>query len=193
MRFCLRNTALLVLFTFTSFVDSYARNHVVTIRGGEVHLRGALAEGGCEVSTESREMQIDMGQYRTDSFDGVGSLSTPAIPFSIHLTDCNPSLANEVGISFYGMTDQKEPDVFLVTSCDASQAAISGGEGSSGLGLVLYDKAGHQLIPDTLTDLTAPVQAREVVMNYIARYRVTSRETLPGTLCSEVWFRLEYP
>lgn len=169
------------------------RNHVVTIKGGEVHLRGELAEGSCVVAAESQDMQIDMGQYRNDSFHGVGSLSPVRIPFNIHLTDCNPSLAGEVGIGFYGMTDPKETDVFLVSNGDVVPTGVSGGRGYSGLGLVLSDEAGQQIIPDQISGTQFPVNGREVMMKYTARYRATSRETWPGALRSEVWFRLVYP
>ncbi|MVT06071.1 fimbrial protein FimI [Enterobacter sp. 10-1] len=170
-----------------------ARNHVVTVRGGEVHLRGALAEGSCVVSAESRDMQVSMGQYRNDTFHGVGSLSPVRVPFAIHLTDCNPSLVSDVGVSFYGMTDPKEADVFLVTSGDGAPTGVSGGEGYSGLGLMLSDESGRQVIPDQGTGTTVSVNASEVIMNYVARYRATSREVWPGALHSEVWFRLVYP
>ncbi|WP_050496756.1 fimbrial protein [Raoultella planticola] len=169
------------------------RNHVVTIAGGEVHLRGELAEGSCVVAAESQDMQINMGQYRNDSFHGVGSLSPVQIPFSIHLTDCNPALASEVGISFYGMTDPKETDVFLVSTGDIVPTGVSGDRGYSGLGLELSDEAGQQVIPDQISGMSYPVNGRERVMKYTARYRATSRETWPGALRSEVWFRLVYP
>lgn len=172
---------------------AYARNHVVTVRGGEVHLHGVLAEGSCVVSEESRDMQVDMGQYRNDSFHDTGSLSPVRVPFSIHLTDCNPSLASEVGVSFYGMTDPKETDVFRVTSGVSVPTGVSGGEGFSGLGLMLSDEEGQQVIPDQVTATAVPVNSSEVVMHYVARYRATSREPRPGALHSEIWFRLVYP
>lgn len=186
-------TMLAGLTCLTGTSGAKASNHVVTVRGGEVHLRGELAEGSCVVSAESRDMQVNMGQYRNDTFHGVGSLSPVRVPFAIHLTDCNPSLVSDVGVSFYGMTDPKESDVFLVTSGDGSPVGVSGDEGYSGLGLMLSDEAGRQVIPDQGTGTTVPVNAREVIMNYVARYRATSREVWPGSLHSEVWFRLVYP
>lgn len=171
-----------------------ARNHVVTIQGGEVHLRGALAEGGCVVSAESRDMQVNMGQYRNDSFHGIGSLSPVQVPFTIHLTGCNPSLAGAVGLSFYGVTDPKDTDVFLVTSGNGSPVGVSGGEGYSGLGLMLSDEAGRQILPEQVVmDTAVPINSSEMAMNYVARYRATSHEAWPGALRSEVWFRLVYP
>lgn len=195
---CSRHTGavLAILTAFACFLGASgaeARNHVVTIRGGEVHLKGALAEGSCVVSAESRDMQVDMGQYRNDSFKGVGSLSPVQVPFAIHLTDCNPAVAGEVGVSFYGMTDPKETDVFLVASGDGAPTGVSGGEGYSGLGLMLSDEAGRQVIPDRGSSATLPVSGSEMVMHYVARYRATSREIWPGPLRSEVWFRLVYP
>ncbi|WP_369064292.1 fimbrial protein [Enterobacter sp. MALB-1] len=177
-----------VLFMCLMFsASSGARNHVVTIKGGDLHLRGELAEGSCEVSTGSRDMSVDMGQYRNSDFQGVGSLSSVLIPFELHLTGCNPALASAVGVSFYGMTDPKDPDVFLVSS------GVSGRDGYSGLGLLIADETGSQVIPDRVSDTFVPVTASDVVLHFTARYRTTSREPSPGELRSEVSFRLVYP
>lgn len=42
------------------------------------------------------------------------------IPFIVHLSDCNLEIADRIGLRFYGVTDQKEPDAFLVTSGDGN-------------------------------------------------------------------------
>lgn len=174
-------------------LSSGASNHVVTIKGGELHLRGTLAEGACEVSPESQDMYIDMGKYRSDMFRGAGSLSAVQIPFEIHLTGCNPALTGAVDVSFYGITDPMAPDVFRVSSGDESSANVSGSDGHSGLGLLITDEMGHQVVPDEAADVPVPVTASDVVMHFTARYRATLREPSPGALRSEVTFRLFYP
>lgn len=170
-----------------------ARNHVVTVTGGETHFRGSLAEGACVVSDESRDMHVDMGQYRNDDFTGVGSESSRHIPFVVHLTDCNPDLAERVGISFYGMTDPKEPDAFLVTSGEGGPVGVSGGGGFSGLGLIISDAQGTTIEPDVPPRIETHIKGREVTLPFTARYRATSRDVYPGVLHSDVDFSLVYP
>jgi fimbrial protein len=52
-------------------------------------------------------MRIDMGQYRTNSFSGVGSFSTVNVPFTVRLLDCGVDVSRTVGISFKGPHPQK--------------------------------------------------------------------------------------
>jgi type 1 fimbria pilin len=170
-----------------------ARNHVVTIIGGDVHLRGSLTEGACVISAESEDMHVDMGQYRNDNFLGVGSESSRSIPFVVHLTDCNPALATRIGISFNGMTDPKEPDAFLVISGDGSPVGVSGKEGFSGLGLIINDEYGNTIFPDTVPHTTYKIEGRDVLIPFTAHYRASSNDVYPGALHSEVDFHVIYP
>ncbi|MFJ3358428.1 fimbrial protein [Serratia liquefaciens] len=170
-----------------------SRNHVVTIVGGDVHLRGVLTEGACGVATDSEDMHVDMGQYKNNDFSGVGSESSLNVPFSVHLTGCNPALAARVSIGFYGMTDQKAPDAFLVTSGDGAPVGVSGGNGFSGLGLIISDVQGRLIMPDVAPTTTWQVNRGDVVIPFTAHYRATSRTVYPGPLRSDVWFRIVYP
>ncbi|CGN57211.1 fimbrial protein [Salmonella enterica subsp. enterica serovar Typhi] len=40
----------------------------VMVESGRVHLRGQLVNGGCAVATESQDLRVLMGQYRTNAF-----------------------------------------------------------------------------------------------------------------------------
>ncbi|KDL89098.1 hypothetical protein AE02_05297 [Klebsiella variicola] len=183
----------LIMFLAGGVLPCVARNHVVIISGGDTHFHGSLAEGACVVSAESRDMHIDMGQYRNNEFTGVGSESSLHIPFVVHLTDCNPELAARIGISFYGMTDPKEPDAFLVSSNEGGPVGVSGGAGFSGLGLIISDARGNTIVPDMPPPLTTHIENSEVLIPFTARYRATSREVYAGQLRSDVDFRLVYP
>ncbi|PIJ49863.1 hypothetical protein BL250_15965 [Erwinia sp. OLTSP20] len=171
----------------------HIRHHVVTIKGGELHLRGSLTEGTCVISAERRDMQIDMGRYRTDDFTGVGSLSAVRIPFDIHLTACNQPLAGNISVSFYGATAPRSPDLFLVTSDDGNAAGLSDSTHDSGLGLQLSDSAGDPIIPNHTAGMSLLPLAGNTIMHFTARYQATARHPRPGELRSEVWFRLVYP
>lgn len=108
-----------------------ASAHTVVIDGGKVHLRGELVNGGCAVAPDSQNMRIDMGQYRTNSFSGVGSFSTVNVPFTVRLLDCSVDVSRTVGIQFQGVTPEEDPQVFLATSRPGETPV------SSGVGLAL--------------------------------------------------------
>lgn len=40
----------------------------VMVESGRIHLRGQLVNGGCAVATESQDLRVLMGQYRTNAF-----------------------------------------------------------------------------------------------------------------------------
>ena len=107
-------TGTLLLLTLAMACPASA--HTVVIEGGKVHLRGELVNGGCAVAPDSQNMRIDMGQYRTNSFSGVGSFSTVNVPFTVRLLDCSVDVSRTVGIQVQGATPAEDPQVFLATS-----------------------------------------------------------------------------
>ncbi|WP_434747271.1 fimbrial protein [Pantoea sp. Lu_F5_004] len=183
----------LLLMLFIHSGGTMARNVRIVIPGGELHMRGQLTNGACVVSADSQDLHIDMGQYTTHAFERIGDLSTPGIPFTISLTDCDPEIEGGVGITFSGVTAPKEPNLFLVTASDASPTGISGGNGFSGLGLLITDQGGHPIIPGSIPNVFPRPAGKDISLHYVARYQATSRGVWPGELHSEVRFDIAYP
>ena len=117
-------TGTLLLLTLAMACPASA--HTVVIEGGKVHLRGELVNGSCAVAPDSQNMRIDMGQYRTNSFSGVGSFSTVNVPFTVRLLDCSVDVSRTVGIQFQGVTPAEDPQVFLATSRPGETPVSSG-------------------------------------------------------------------
>ena len=95
-------TGTLLLLTLAMACQASA--HTVVIDGGKVHLRGELVNGSCAVAPDSQNMRIEMGQYRTNSFSGVGSFSTVNVPFTVRLLDCSVDVSRT---SFRALRQQK--------------------------------------------------------------------------------------
>jgi len=184
---------LIYIFLYFSSGNVFARNVRIDIVGGEIHMNGKMIEGACSVSTDSRDMHIDMGQYNTHSFERVGALSTFGMPFTLRLEGCKPEISQGVGVVFSGMTDPKEPDVFLVTPVQGVPMGISGKAGFSGLGLLISDEAGNLMVPDKPPVSFQQLNESGIALHYFARYRASSRNIYPGPLRSEVWFDIAYP
>lgn len=164
-----------------------AHAHSVVIDGGKVHLRGELVNGGCAVAPDSQNMRVDMGQYRTNAFSGVGSFSTVNVPFTVRLLDCSVDVSRTIGIQFQGVTPAEDPQVFLATSRPGETPV------SSGLGLALFDEQQRQIIPNAAAVSEIPIDTRELAFHFSARYRAISEHLMPGNIQSAVWFTLIYP
>lgn len=161
--------------------------HTVIVDGGQVHIRGELVNGGCAVASDSQHMRVEMGQYRTNSFSGVGSFSTVNVPFAIRLVDCSMDVSRSVGIQFQGVTPAEDPQVFIATS-RVGEAPVN-----SGVGLALFDEQQRQIIPNTAPTSTLPLETSELAFHFSARYRAISEHLVPGNIQSDVWFTLIYP
>ncbi|SUG34449.1 fimbrial protein FimI [Salmonella enterica subsp. arizonae] len=84
----------------------------VMVESGRIHLRGQLVNGGCVVATESQDLRVLMGQYRTNAFAGPGSFAPVSVPFSLRLISCSAEVWRHVGIAFAGVTPAEDPHVF---------------------------------------------------------------------------------
>lgn len=84
----------------------------VMVESGRIHLRGQLVNGGCAVATESQDLRVLMGQYRTNAFTGPGSFAPVSVPFSLRLISCSAEVWRHVGIAFAGVTPAEDPHVF---------------------------------------------------------------------------------
>ena len=178
-------TGIALLFALAHALPAHA--HTVVVDGGKVHLRGELVNGGCAVAPDSQNMRIDMGQYRTNSFSGVGSFSTVNVPFTVRLVDCSVDVSQVVGIQFQGATPAEDPQVFLATSRPGDAPV------SSGVGLALFDQQQRQVIPNTPAARRLPMQTDALTFHFSARYRAISEHLVPGNIQSDVWFTLIYP
>lgn len=161
--------------------------HTVVVDGGKVHMKGELVNGGCAVAPDSQNLRIEMGQYRTNSFAGVGSFSTVNVPFILRLVECSVDVSRTVGVMFEGVTPAEDPQVFLATSQPGENRV------SSGVGLALFDSQQRQIIPNAVASNWRPIDSSELDLHFSARYRVISEHLVPGNIQSDVWFALIYP
>lgn len=157
---------------------------VVIVDGGRVQLRGELVNGACAVASESQQMRVEMGQYRSNLFNGAGSYATAMVPFTLALVDCDPDVSGQVGVIFQGNTPADDPQVFLANPSNA---------GNSGIGLALFDSEQQLIIPNAPPARFAPIQTPRLALHFTARYRAVTDRITPGALRSDVWFTLVYP
>ncbi|EJC2626083.1 MULTISPECIES: fimbrial protein [Serratia] len=174
--------AVLALLSMSGGSALAGNRHHVIIDGGMVHLRGALTEAACSVSTESAHQIIDMGQFRSNQFGDLGSFASP-VEFNIRLTECSTAVSNTVGVAFYGVTDGKDPQVLK---------AGEGENAATGVGLALFDRNGDIIPPNTPPRTGMALHEGENILRFMARYRATSRQVVAGNADASTWFALTY-
>lgn len=178
------------LLTCTTCV--FANHAQSTAPSGIVHMRGRLDTGACVVSSDSRDLHVEMGKYSTKFFEKAGDISNPGIPFTLNLNGCGTALAG-VGISFSGVADPKDPDVFKVSTSESRPTSVSGKNVYSGLGLLLKDIAGNVVIPNAPPQIFYSSGGVDMALHFVAYYRATSQTAYPSELHSDVRFDISYP
>lgn len=170
------------LLLMVSTVSLAGNRHHVVINGGIAHFRGVLMAEACTVSTDSRSQTVNMGQFSSNQFSGVGSLTSP-VSFSIRLTECSTAVSDQVGVTFFGVTDGKDPQV------------LKAGEGvnaATGVGLALFDEQGQIIVPNMQPRVWSRLHEGDNSLRFHARYRATSRQVTGGNADAFTWFALTY-
>ena len=144
-------------------------HHVVTVKGGDVEFQGAVVNAACAVDAGSEDLTVEMGQVRSNEFHGLGSWTDPQA-FTITLKDCDTTVSQQVSVAFRGLTDGKDP----------------------GVGLGIFDNQGNQIIPNTQPMNFTAIQDNTTVLNFVAKYRATSRTVVAGDANAQTWFTLTY-
>ncbi|EPY5209364.1 fimbrial protein [Klebsiella pneumoniae] len=170
---------LTLLLPFASLADT----HWAVAEGlGNMRFQGEIIAESCRVDAENQQLIIHMGRVSSNRFHTAGEMAD-AVPFEIHLSDCNTLVRQQIGISFRGVVDDKNPEVLSV------------GEGSgiaTGVGIALFDN-NNQLI-----HLNSPAfKLRQLptganTLNFVARYKAISNQVTGGTANAQVWFSLTY-
>lgn len=166
---------------FSTLVQA-GSHRVVTVMGGEVEFQGAVVNAACVVDAGSENLTVEMGQVRSNEFHGLGSW-IDSHAFTITLKDCDSRVSQQVSVAFRGLTDGKDPGVLAV---------IDGAQSAQGIGLGIFDSQGHQIIPNAQPINFTAIQANTTVLNFVAKYRATSRTVVAGEANAQTWFTLTY-
>ncbi|MDF3830614.1 MULTISPECIES: fimbrial protein [unclassified Pseudocitrobacter] len=141
---------------------------------------GTLVNGACTLSPEDSEIDVNMRRWSPGSAE-VGTRGS-AVPFVIHLTDCDPTVAATVTATFSGTPDAHNPAILAL---DSSSVA-------SGVAIALSDQNSRDI------PLTAPTYIWRLVAgaNDIplqAQVEVVRQPVVPGNFSATLNFELSYP
>ncbi|HHK9751362.1 TPA: fimbrial protein [Klebsiella pneumoniae] len=154
----------------------------VMVAGGSLQFHGVIIAESCRVEVGDQQMTVNMGQVSSNRFHSTGEDASP-VPFDIHLQDCSTKVSQQVGVSFRGVADGKNPDMLSV------------GEGpgiATGIGIAFFNKE-DQLIPlNGPPSLWQRLYTGPTTLHFVAKYRATGKQVTGGMANAQVWFSLTY-
>lgn len=184
--------ALVLIFFFNFSLELMASEREMAVYRGGTPIRGEITEGGCIVSSDNRDMHVDMGDYTNKDFRQVGSVAPYSIHFNINLMGCKSELVNLATVNLYGLAAPKNSHAFFVKSGNKGIFRTATYRVDSGLGLMITDDAGNIIIPNKVYPISYRFQDWSLVLHYTAHYLATSGQVHLRGLSSEVWFNITY-
>lgn len=170
------------LILFSGLVQ--ARGPVV-IPGGNIHFEGELVQVACSVSVQSTSQTVAMGQYHTTLFSNVGD-TTPPVPFTLQVNDCDRSVATQATVAFSGRADSHDPTLLALTDGDSATSA-------KGIAIEILDSNSDTLKPDGATySATRNLTSGSNTLHFAARYKATAAEVTPGSANADTMFIMKY-
>lgn len=168
-------------------VVSAANAAAVIVPGGTVHFKGTIVNAACAVSADSTNQTVQLGQYRTANFNAVGDRST-AVPFTIKLEDCDPTVSTTASVAFSGNADSVDNTVLTVSNIGGGASGAA-----TGVGIEISDHLGKVLKPDgSVYSTPKNLIDGANVLDFTARYKSTVATVTPGQADADATFTMQY-
>ncbi len=149
---------------------------------GTINVNGEISDNTCVVSSESREVTVELGDVSTKQFSSIGSGSRFE-PFYIKLENCGASASN-VDIMFSGKEDTSDSQLLSIQKASDS---------SSGIAIGIYDDEKELLPINTFSSSSYIYSSQPVlVLSFFARYVSTELDVRGGSADGSVTFYLNY-
>lgn len=151
--------------------DSQTPNLIIT---------GTVTTDSCAVSTESKNLNVSLGDIITGVFNQSGDTNATKA-FVITLTDCDAGVAGAT-ITFTGTSDSDNPDLLQITK-EAGSA--------TGVGVEILDSRGAA-VPLGEATATQTLTAGENKISYQLHYKSTMDTVTAGSANAVMYFDLAY-
>lgn len=112
---------------------------------GVLYVNGALIQGACNISTDSRWQTLDMGSISNGELAWPGQRA-PGRAFHLHLQDCiSHGIAEEAKETgeIVRVTDEPEARISFISEVDVNNPQLIAVRGADGFGLRLEDAEHH--------------------------------------------------
>lgn len=174
-------TASLLIFCIPTL--AFAGNHwSVMLPGGNMRFQGQVIAESCRVEAENQQLIVNMGKISSNRFHHIGEDINP-VSFDIRLEECNLIGSKRLGITFRGVSDEKNQGVLSVGE-EAGRA--------TGLGIALFNKDGTQIRLNSLPETWISLDNGLRTLHFVAKYRSVARQVTGGTTNALAWFSFTY-
>ncbi|MCP2006220.1 UNVERIFIED_ORG: type 1 fimbria pilin [Buttiauxella agrestis ATCC 33320] len=173
-----RASMLLGLATF--FCGSIALN---VLAGGNVGMSftGTITDVTCDISEDSQNQTVNMGDFSTGSFPDVGS-TTDSKSFEIKFKNCSDNITG-AKMKFSGVQDKNDPTLLALSG--------SSPEYASGVGIEILDES-HTVIPINTISQGFPMVPENNTLMFFLRYKSTMSVVTAGSANSLMYFDVTY-
>lgn len=120
----------------------------------DVEFSGTLVADPCQIEMDSLEQEINFGNIAAKTF--INHNYSVAKSFSIHLTECDLSLGNQVSVTFLGEEDSTHPGTLAVTGS------------AKGISIRMTDSEGRLVAPNEAQPVSG-LHAGDTILEYQAR------------------------
>ncbi|QIR28747.1 MULTISPECIES: fimbrial protein [Kluyvera] len=145
-----------------------------------ISVTGNLIGNTCEVSTDSKEQDVYLGNISAKQFSGSGAVSNITTPFTLKLESCGPTFAG-VKIRFSGTPDTENPQLIKIAD-----------GGATGVAVQILDKEGAIIPLNTLTSTYGAAGNDSVQMTFYARLAANGATVNAGNVSAIATWTTEY-
>ena len=172
-----------ILFVFCTLGNANAREDK-KMSPNKVTFIGKVVNPPCELSVESNNPVIDLGDFKESNLSKAGSKSK-SIPFQIEVSNCNKDAANLVNISLMNYNNSEHPLLLGMANKDNENSAKN-------IAVEILDHTSKQLTADGKT-YAAPLMLSDNhnVVNFSARY-VATGPVKAGNVVSIAMIQIEH-
>lgn len=145
-----------------------------------ISVTGNLIGNTCEVSADSKEQDVYLGNISAKQFNGAGAVSHISTPFTLKLESCGPTFAG-VKIRFSGTPDAENTQLIKVAD-----------GGATGVAVQILDKDGVLIPLNTQTVVYGAAGDDSVQMTFYARLAATGAAVNAGDVSAIATWTTEY-
>ncbi|CQD41069.1 fimbrial protein [Yersinia mollaretii] len=177
-------TQKLLPFSFLALIPLAASSLAAEVAGGTINFNGSVVTTACAVSSNSANINVEMGQVRTAALSAAASEAPTAKKFSIVLEDCDSSVFKDVAVTFTGTPNNDDPSSLAVGS--------NGGTGTAqNVAVRLYSEEGTVV---KLGETSNAVTLRDGMntLNFGAKYYSPNGGATAGDASTVATYTLTY-
>lgn len=158
--------------------------HAAEVSGGTVNFHGSVVTTACAISSNSSDVNVELGEIRAASLKTAGSQSAAAKNFSIVLQDCDTKTSTGVAVTFSGTADKSDPTSLAVGSNGGASTAQN-------VSIRLYDENGVQVNLGVASSVTS-LRDGENILNFSAKYYSSAGNATAGDASAVATYTLTY-